>query len=91
MTDFNTTELRKAVSLSRLKPEVDIPNINVADATYDGDTYPEGVIPLKTGKNGTVMLRHIQQLNQMLELVWGNQVMVQIGMKNRRAVLFVYN
>ena len=91
MNPFNVANLRKAVSLSRLtSTDIDTSKITVKDVTYSGDTYPEGVIPLKAGADHAIDLRSINRLSDLLNMVWPNQILVQVGVKNRMPVLFVY-
>lgn len=91
MKHFNTANLKKAVSLSRLtKTDVDLSKITVKDAAYDGCTYPEGVIPLNAGTNHAIDLRAIKQLDDLLNMIWPHEILVQVGVKNHKPVLFVY-
>ncbi len=91
MQHFNTVNLKKAVSLSRLtKTDVDLSKITVKDATYDGCTYPEGVIPLNARTDHAVDLATIQRLHDLLNMIWPHQILAQIGVRNRMPVLFVY-
>ena len=91
MQHFNTANLKKAVSLSMLtKTDVDLSKITVKDVTYSGDRYPEGVIPLKAGTDHAVNLSTIKRLDDLLNMIWPHQILVQIGVKNRMPVLFVY-
>lgn len=91
MQEFNTTNLKKAVSLSRLtKTDVDVSKITVKDATYGGDTYPEGIIPLKAGAKDAIDLKTINHLNDLLNTIWRNHILIQIGVKSHKPVLFVY-
>ena len=91
MQQFNTGNLKKAVSLSRLtKTDVDLSKITVKDATYDGDTYPEGIIPLKACAKHAIDLKAINQLDGLLNTIWRNHILIQLGVKNHKPVLFVY-
>ena len=91
MQEFNTANLKKAVSLSVLtKTDVDLSKITVKNATYHGDTYPEGVIPLKAGAKHAIALKAINQLDDLLNTIWRRRIDIQIGVKNHKPVLFVY-
>ena len=91
MQHFTTANLKKAVSLSRMtKTDVDLSKITVKDATYDGDTYPEGIIPLNAGGKNAIDLKAINRLDDLLNMVWANQIFIQIGVKNHKPVLYVY-
>jgi hypothetical protein len=85
MVVFNTANLRKVVSLSQINPYAD--KIEVKDATYDGDTYLEGMVSL----NGDAMMfGHLKHFEQLLKDVWP-KTFIQIGACNKKPVLFVYD
>ncbi len=91
MHPFNVVNLKKAVSLSRLtKLDVDISKITVKEVTYSGDTYPEGVIPLKARADHAINLATIEHLNELLNKIWYNRILVQVGVRNKMPALFVY-
>lgn len=91
MQEFNTANLKKAVSLSSMtKIDVDLSRITVKNVTYSGDTYPEGVIPLNARTDHAVDLKMINRLDDLLNMIWPRQILIQVGVKNRMPVLFVY-
>lgn len=87
---FNTDNLRGVTSLSGLVDHVELTKVEVKFATYDGDTYLEGVVPLMVGRLSAVPLVDIRKFERMVNEVWGQFAHIQIGSKNRRPVLFVY-
>lgn len=91
MQPFNVANLKKAVSLSCLtNTDVDLHKITVKEVTYSGDTYPEGVIPLKVGAKHAINLNELNRLDVLLNTIWRNSILVQIGVKNHKPVLYVY-
>lgn len=93
MAIFNTDSLRKIVFLSKLMDDltlvITLSTINVKLAKYDGVTYKEGTIPLNIDNNHTIMLTNINHLEHLLQAVW-RQAHIQIGIKDSKPVLFVY-
>ncbi len=91
MQQFNTANLKKAVSLSSLtKVDVDLSTIAVRNVTYSGDTYPEGIIRLNARADHAIDLRTIKRLDDLLNMIWPNEILVQVGVRNHKPVLFVY-
>lgn len=91
MQEFNVANLKKAVSLSMLtKTDINLSKITVKNVTYSGDTYPEGVIPLNARADHAVDLKMINRLNDLLNMIWPHQILIQVGVRNRMPVLFVY-
>lgn len=87
MVKFNTANLRKAVSLSRINDYAD--KIEVVDVTNGGDTYYEGVVTLNVGTEDALELRDIIQFNGLLRDVW-QEAFIQIGIQDKKATLFIY-
>ncbi len=87
---FNTDNLRGVTSLSGLVDHAELTKVEVKLVTYDGDTYPEGTIPLMVGRSSAVPLEDVQKFKRMAQETWGPTVHIQIGSKNRRPTLFVY-
>lgn len=90
MASFNTETLRRVVSLSKLNlDDVTLSDINVKKVKYDGVTYKEGTIPLKVSADNAIYLKSIIHLEHLLQMIWA-QTHIQIGTKNGKPVLFVY-
>lgn len=87
MTRFTTPNLRKVVSLSYINSYADL--IEVKDATYEGDTYPEGTVSLNIPKGDAMMFRYLINFDQLLKNVWPS-AFFQLGVRNKKPVLFVY-
>lgn len=88
---FNQTNLRKILSLTRLAGcGFNISDVTVKNVSFDGMRYPEGVVPLKVYKDDAFDLRELNDLYRVLETIWPYKLLVQIGAKNQRPCLFIY-
>ena len=87
MVTFNTSNLKKVVSLARLDDYVG--KVEVKMAKYDGNQYLEGVILLNIPTGDAMELRVLTRFNELLRNVWQSSF-IQIGTRNRKPALFIY-
>ncbi len=89
---FNSKNLRRVVTLADFPTgTVDLEKVVVKDATYHGETYPEGVVQLVVGRSTAVPMRDIHKLERLIEETWGTFAHIQISTKNRRPALLIYD
>lgn len=90
MVTFNTINLKKAVALASVSSEINVADTAVRMATYDGQRYPEGRIPLNIHAKNAMSVQDLRRLENFLRAVWSRDLFVQIGFEQKQLTLFVY-
>ena len=90
MVEFNTSNLKKAVSLADVSKEIHVAGIAVKMATYHNDRYPEGRIPLNINSKSAMPVRDLRRLETFLREVWGSRLFIQLGFEQKQLMLYVY-
>ena len=87
--NFTTGNLKTVVSLAQGQFPNFVGNVTVKDVKYDGDVYAEGCIELDIPAKDALMFSDLQKFETLLRTVWPRSF-IQIGTKNRKTILYVY-